>query len=160
MKKEKKEVVCIDDVSYGIEEVKELLQRNEALVTSGEEMGKEITSLKRKIGGFKASNATYAKANGELREKLGKLHHLLKEGDELNEKRIAEIANLNSEIDKLVLHESELVAQASELKKKNKALEADIKQAYGERDQYKANYEHVLSLPWYKRIFLKKPDND
>lgn len=160
MKKEKKEVVCIDDVSYGIEEVKELLQRNEALVTSGEEMGKEITSLKRKIGGFKASNATYVKTNGELREKLGKLHHLIKEGDKLNEKRIAEIESLNKQIDKLVLQVSDLADSVDQLKKDRKVISETLDQVYGERDQYKANYEHVLSLPWYKRIFLKKPDND
>lgn len=178
MKKEKKEVVCIDDVSYGIEEVKELLQRNEALVTSGDEMGKVITSLNRQIGGYKTSNARYKKQVSDrdraislqknnyekqiedLQNQLEKEKAYSKEGNELNEKSIAEIESLNKQIDKLVLQVSDLADSVDQLKKDRKVISETLDQVYGERDQYKANYEHVLSLPWYKRIFLKKPDND
>lgn len=166
--------IVIDGVTYGESEVKELLQRVESLTASGEEMGKVITSLNRQIGGFKTSNASYKKQVSDrdraislqkneydkqiaaLQKKLEKENDYSKEGNEINEKRIAEIESLNKQIDKFVLQVSDLTDAVDQLKKDRKVISESLNQVYGERDQYKANYEHVLSLPWYKRIFLKK----
>lgn len=161
-KKEKSVVyrdIVIDGViTYGESEVKDLLQRIKSLTESGAEMGNVITSMTSQLGGYKASNAQYKKANVGLKEKNRKLHQLNKEGDELNEKRIAEIDSLNKQIDKFVLQVSDLTDEVNQLKKDRKVISEALNQVYGERDQYKANYEHVLSLPWYKRMLLRKPN--
>ena len=59
-------------------------QTIQTLKGDNEELMKENASLKKQISGFKTSNANYKKQIAHLKQ-------LDKEGDELNEKRIAEM---------------------------------------------------------------------
>ena len=98
------------------------------------QLKKTIASLRRKV---------------TLLEKDVQLFKTLdREGDELNEKRIAQIDELKSIVaqlqDKILKYEDTILKQATRLKE----LEGDIRIE-------DANAEYRASLPWYKKIFSR-----
>jgi chromosome segregation ATPase len=162
MKKEKESVIEVGGRAYGKSAVQSLLQRVDAMRTSGEEMGKEITSLKRQIGGFKTSNERYKhqakndalyakhlqeenqKTVSDLEAQLKYARAYAKEADELRktvEEKDRVIAGLQSQI--------------AELNKRIANNEKNIQDLTGERDVAIANYDYVCGLPWYQRMFFK-----
>lgn len=103
----------------------------DVLKRDNEEMGREIISLKRQIGGYKAANERY-------RKDLEKCKKEAEQKDkELNEAREAIKMNKQS------------FDAALDLAKK------EFNDVEGERITLKANIEWYNSLPWYKRIFKK-----
>lgn len=90
----------------------------EAYRLSGEQMGKEIASLKCQNGGLKASNANYRKQVAELKSKVEHYKALCKEGDELYEQA------LGGNEDKLRAFKAEF----EKLTKKSAAMETRIKE--------------------------------
>lgn len=98
------------------------------------EMEKEVSKLKFQIGGFKVSNANYKKQIMELKEKL-------EDCDEQKKKLVSQL----DEKEKVLYGLRSQVTELSEC----------LKNVKDDRELYKANYEHFLSLPWYKRIFAK-----
>lgn len=101
-----------------------------ALRTSGEEMGREITSLKRTIAGQKGRLT-------QLSEELKKCKAYGREADELLEEKDKFIQSLKLQIYGLQDKLEEYSETVEALKKIKNQHEAD------------------LSLPWYKRIFKK-----
>lgn len=146
----------------------------------------ENTSLKRQIGGYKTAKSNYEKkveriTKGSaaviddyaeqvrtLQQELAKAkscaeHYkqLDKEGDELNEKRIAEIETLKTQNEKREKELQSAKVEIQSLKEVNTTLsrqivqlEDSLNEALVQRDDYRANYETIMSMPWYKRIFM------
>ena len=84
-----------------------------------------------------------------------------KEGDELNEKRIAEIETLKTQNEKREKELQSAKVEIQSLKEVNTTLsrqivqlEDSLNEALVQRDDYRTNYETIMSLPWYKRIFM------
>lgn len=101
----------------------------------------EVSSLKQTIGGY---ITCVGKQKKEISELKGKCEILKK----YNEDKYTQICDLE--------------AKNKDLIKKVGALNDNCREYMTERDEakrvsnfYKANYEHFLSLPWYKRIFAK-----
>lgn len=149
----------------------------------------ENTSLKRRIGGYKTAKSTYEKQYFVFKEQIDLLtsamadsseqiktlqqeledakscaeHYkqLDKEGDELNEKRIAEIETLKTQNEKREKELQSAKVEIQSLKEVNTTLsrqivqlEDSLNEALVQRDDYRTNYETIMSLPWYKRIFM------
>ena len=146
----------------------------------------ENTSLKRQIGGYKTAKSNYEKKvekitkssaivideyaeqvrtlQQELAEAKSCAEHykqLDKEGDELNEKRIAEIETLKTQNEKSEKELQSAKVEIQSLKEVNTTLsrqivhlEDSLNEALVQRDDYRANYEAIMSMPWYKRIFM------
>lgn len=154
--KEKKE-----KVSNTEKEVKERQDLIAALRHAGKEMYDELVSLKRQIGGYKTSKTKMEKKIAELQAQVEHYKELDKEGDELNEKRIAEIDFLKSQNEKREKELQSAKVEIKSLKEVNTTLsrqlaqmENSLDEALVQRDDYRTNYETIMSLPWYKRIFL------
>ena len=135
-------------------------QTIQTLKGDNEELMKENVSLKKQISGFKTSNANYKKQIAHLKQ-------LDKEGDELNEKRIAEmdvmqknhlaeVKQLGKEKDEKIAEKDKVVSglqeQVVELIRKNRELES----------KNESNADYITELektvddlrkPWWKKIF-------
>lgn len=125
------------------------------LKASGEEMGKEILTLKKR-------NAALRGLNGKLQKEVEKYKASDREGDELNEKRIAEIEDLNKTLcckDATIELENKTIAglelQVGELTETVKEQANRIEELKGDVAEAKANLDYYKSLPWYKKIFIK-----
>lgn len=149
----------------------------------------ENTSLKRQIGGYKTAKSNYEKKINVFKEQIDLLtsamadsseqikalqrdlvkantaaeHYkqLDKEGDELNEKRIAEIETLKTQNEKREKELQSSKVEIQSLKEVNTTLsrqivqlEDSLNEALVQRDDYRTNYETIMSMPWYKRIFM------
>jgi DNA repair exonuclease SbcCD ATPase subunit len=172
---EKEIVIEYGGRSYGKAAIQDLLQRVDAMRTSGEEMGKEIASLKRQIGGLKTSNANYRKQVEQLKGLVEHYKALDLEGDHLYEDKIAELDNAKKEIMRLQSVRNDVVPKKNydELAEK-----LEIKNAFIEQLQEKAQNLMIdnsklqdtvnmkesviseleetideLSKPWWKKIF-------
>lgn len=132
----------------------ELEKDNNAYKQSGEEMGKEIASLKCQIGGYKASNARYKKQAKNDALYVKSLQNDLEEADEMNEKKAEQIASLNATVDEKDRVIAGLQSQIAELTKRIANNEKNIQDLRGERDVAIANYDYVCGLPWYQRMFF------
>jgi chromosome segregation ATPase len=138
-----------------------------------QELMKENASLKRQIGGFKASNYRYkkqakndalyvkslqndlAKCKKEAQEEVGRIKAYAKEADEMNEKKAEQIASLNATVEEKDRVIAGLQSQIAELNKRIANNEKNIQDLTGERDVAIANYDHICALPWYQRMFFK-----
>jgi chromosome segregation ATPase len=137
-------------------------QTIQTLKGDNQELMKENASLKRQIGGFKASNDRYKKqAKNDalyvksLQNEVDRIKAYAKKADELNEKKAEQIASLNATVDEKDLVIAGLQSQISELNKRIANNEKNIQDLTGERDVAIANYDYVCGLPWYQRMFFK-----
>ena len=157
-----------------LEENKKLKSQNESLRISGEEMGKEIVSLRASIASYKSAN-TRLKANSEKvkKELQDVVNGLRKTSNELSEVNTAKdakykesintINDLQGKLDEMHRLHDEMVKQNEYIKDLNK--EATTKIAYVNRENkelsnkvtcLKANKDWYNNLPWYKKIFVNK----
>ena len=113
----------------------------QTLKGDNQELMKENASLKRQIGGFKASNYRYKKQakNDALYVKSLK-----------NE--VARIKDYVEEKDRVI---AGLQLQITELNKRIANNQNIIQDLKGERDFAIARYDYVCGLPWYQRMFFK-----
>lgn len=142
--------------------IMELKEKCAALTTSGEEMGREINLLKETLGGYRTSNANYRRHIDALKEKVEHLTVLNREGDELNERRIAEIERLKVMLcskDTTIERKDKVIAglqsQVQELNEAIKEQTDRIVKLKGYAAIAEANLEYYQSLPWYKKLFKK-----
>ena len=144
-------------------------QTIQTLKGDNQELMKENASLKRKIGGFKASNnrckkqakndALYVKSLQNLLEdaqdEVDRIKTYAKKSDEKNEKKAEQIASLNATVEGKDRVIAGLKSKIAELNKRIANNEKNIQDLTGERDVAIANYEYVCGLPWYQRMFFK-----
>jgi chromosome segregation ATPase len=153
---EKEIVIEYGGRSYGKAAIQDLLQRVDAMRTSGEEMGKEIASLKRQIGGLKTSNVNYKKQVEKLKAEVEHYKALDKEGDELYEGKIAEIEEIKKrhygELKEKQRVTDGLSAQVHELIEKNRELETKVSVNNEYIVELEATIEE-LEKPWWKKLF-------
>ena len=135
-----------------LEENKQLKEKCAALVSVNEEMGKEISTLKKSNAGLKGYNGILNGKLTDAEKKVAQLKALCKEGDELNESRISEIENLKAVIAEKEKAIAGLQSQVCGLK--NKVTEAE-ETARKERLR-SSDLEDLLEYeqrPWWKKIF-------
>jgi chromosome segregation ATPase len=148
-------------------------QTIQTLKGDNQELMKENASLKRQIGGFKASNYRYekqakndalyvkslqndlAKCKKEAQEEVGRIMAYAKEADELNEKKAEQITSLNATVDEKDRVIAGLKSLIAGLNKRIANNEKNIHDLTIERNVAIANYDYVCGLPWYKRMFFK-----
>lgn len=153
MKKEKKDVASQvrSDVTL-LEENKQLKEKCAALVSSGEEMGKEIATLKKSNAGLKGHNGILNGKLTDAEKEVARLKALCKEGDELNESRISEIENLNAVIAEKEKAIAGLQSQVCELKHKVTEAEETARAEKLRSSELEDSLEYE-KLPWWKKIF-------
>lgn len=138
-------------------------QTIQTLKGDNEELMKENASLKKQISGFKTSNANYKKQIAHLKQ-------LNKEGDELNEKRIAEMdvmkKNHLAEIKQLVQTIKEKDEKIAEKNKVVNGLQEQVRELIQKKNKLEAeaaaNKDYITELestvedirkPWWKKFF-------
>lgn len=125
--------------------------------------------LKKKCEDFAASNIRigakvggYAKKNAELKSDLLTLkNELAKVQQELMETKCRykeELQKYEDFDEKNAESINSLYRQIDGLKKELKQASIDFVDMKGQKDFYEANYNYVMDLPWYKRIFAKKKE--
>lgn len=153
-----------------MEKEQDMQKTIDVLKKAGEEMGREIISLKHQITGHKAANERYRKDLEKCKEKVSRLQVELdnakaygKEADELNEQKAQRIATLD---DALKSAKANIVELSRELDATNDALSTAHEQvalvSQTNKDlsdkicDYEAQFDWYNNLPWYKKIFVKK----
>jgi chromosome segregation ATPase len=138
-------------------------QTIQTLKGDNEELMKENASLKKQISGFKTSNANYKKQIAHLKQ-------LDKEGDELNEKRIAEMdvmqKNHLAEVKQLGQSIKEKDEKIAEKDKVVNGLQEQVRELIQKKNKLEAeaaaNKDYITELeatvedlrkPWWKKIF-------
>lgn len=131
-----------DEMQKEIERLESLI---EAYKKSGMEMGREITTLKHQLAGSKGRNKQVSQQIVELRNLVEHYRQLDLEGDELNEKRIAEIEEKNKVI-------AGLNSQVTDLSAKLNRAWVTLKERHEEISALK---EQVTDLkrPWWQKLF-------
>lgn len=155
----------------------------DVLKKEGEVMGREIISLKRQIGGYKAANDRYRKDLEKCKKEVYCLHAELnkeraygKEGDELNEQKAQRIDTLEKALDDMTEQRG---AAIKDVEKVNE-LNAELSKKLADKDDalstareqistmsqnnkdlsdeicaLQAQIDWYNNLPWYKKIFVK-----
>ena len=135
----------------------------QTLKGDNEELMKENASLKKQISGFKTSNANYKKQIAHLKQ-------LDKEGDELNEKRIAEMdvmqKNHLAEVKQLGQSIKEKDEKIAEKDKVVNGLQEQVRELIQKKNKLEAeaaaNKDYITELeatvedlrkPWWKKFF-------
>ena len=138
-------------------------QTIQTLKGDNEELMKENASLKKQISGFKTSNANYKKQIAHLKQ-------LDKEGDELNEKGIAEMdvmkKNHLAEVKQLEQSIKEKDEKIAEKDKVVNGLQEQVRELIQKKNKLEAeaaaNKDYITELedtiedlrkPWWKKIF-------
>ena len=147
-------------------------QTTQTIKSDIQELMKENASLKRQIGGFKASNYRYKKqakndalyvkslqndlkkCKKEAQDEVGRIKAYAKEAGEMNVKKAEQIASLNATVEEKDHVIAVLQSQIAELNKRIANNEKNIQELTGERDVAIANYDYVCRLPWYQRMFF------
>ena len=153
--KKKEEVVSLSKHNELARDYDEMKEKCDDLVKNGVEMGERIVSLKKEIASLKGQNT-------RLKRDVEHYKQLDKEGDELNERRIAEIDDLKDKLKEAerCVHGKERVIdglndQAMGLRETILTQEALIKDLRGDLTAYEANTEWFNALPWWKKMFTK-----
>lgn len=127
---------------------------------SGEEMGMEIISLKRQNAGLKGQNTLLRNQIKELQKRVEHYKALDLEGDELNEKRIAENESLMNEIrevnkqlktaeDQCAIAKKSAMRKQEEIEKWKDKLSDQL----NENSKLRSIIREYEEMPWYKRLF-------
>ena len=116
------------------------------------ELEGEIVSLKRKLGGFKKSNANYRKQVEQLKGQVEHNKGLYIEVDELYKKKIAEFEELQNQLDIANLTIGELRGQIASYN--NQILEYKDRIA-SLQEENNGLYDAIEyeQKPWWKKIF-------
>lgn len=125
-----------------------------------EELAQKCAELKQKNIQIGAKLGGYVKKNKEL---LSDIETLKIELQKVQNELLTTKCRYKEELEKYELYDEKNSASINDLYRQIEHLKNELKQASkdyvdmcGERDFYKANYEYVMDLPWYKRIFAKK----
>lgn len=165
-----------------MEKEQDLQKTIDVLKKDNEEMGREIISLKRQIGGYKAANERYRKDLEKCKKEVYCLHAELnkeraygKEADELNEQKAQRIDTLEKALDDMTEQRGAAIKDVekvnelnAELSKKlaatNNALSTAHEQvalvSQNNKDladeicACKAQIDWYNNLPWYKKFFV------
>lgn len=127
---------------------------------AGEEMGMEIISLKRQNAGLKGQNTLLRNQIKELQKRVEHYKALDLEGDELNEKRIAENESLMNEIrevnkqlknaeDQCAIAKTSAMRKQEEIEKWKDKLSDQL----NENSKLRSIIREFEEMPWYKRLF-------
>ena len=126
----------------------------------GEEMGMEIISLKRQNAGLKGQNTLLRNQIKELQKRVEHYKALDLEGDELNEKRIAENESLMNEIREVnkQLKNAEdqcAIAKTSAFRKQEEVekWKDKLSDQLNENSKLRSIIREYEEMPWYKRLF-------
>jgi len=153
--KKKEEVVSLSKHNELARDYDEMKEKCDALVKNGTEMGEKIVSLKKEIASLKGQNT-------RLKRDVEHYKQLNKEGDELNEQRIAEINDLKDklkEAERCVRGKDRVIDglndQTLGLRETILTQETLIKDLRGDLKAYEANTDWFNALPWWRKPFAK-----
>lgn len=126
----------------------------------GEEMGMDIISLKRQNAGLKGQNTLLRNQIKELQKRVEHYKALDLEGDEMNEKRIAENESLMNEIREVSkqLKSAEdqcAIAKTSAMRKQEEVekWKDKLSDQLNENSKLRSIIREYEEMPWYKRLF-------
>lgn len=126
----------------------------EILKEDNQTLIKHVSSLYRKIGGYKRANSYYKELNENLKKEISIIKDYAKEGDELNENKAETILELRKETegkDKII---NGLQDQVLELRRQLCESKTKINELTTERDIAIGDYNNMCKIPWYKRFFM------
>ena len=166
-----------------MEKEQDMQKTIDVLKKEGEVMGREIISLKRQIGGYKAANDRYRKDLEKCKKEVYCLHTELnkekaygKEADELNEQKAQSIDTLKEALDDMTEQRGAAIKDVEKVNELNAELSKKLadkddvlstareqiaatsqknKDLHDEICACKAQIDWYNNLPWYKKIFVK-----
>ena len=129
------------------EKIKDLEQRIAMMDADNSALCADLEHWKKVAAGLKGHNRQLAK----------RVEHYKKldlEGDELYEKRLAEIDRLKSSVEEKEATIAGLQSQVKEMSETLRKQANRIEELKGELSVSEANIEYYKSLPWWKKIFV------
>lgn len=143
--------------------VEEETKKAAAFKKTADEIETKYITANKKLGGLVRSNNVYQALTNELKDNIKSLEQLVKkleeknkklvelcnEGDELNEQKAAVIDEKNKVI-------NGLHSEVDALNRQYNKMAQDIIALTYARNDFEKKYLSVITLPWYKRIFLKR----
>ena len=130
------------------EKIKDLEERIAMMDADNSALCTDLEHWKKVAAGLKGHNRQLAKRVKHYRQ-------LDLEGDELYEKRLAEIDCLKSSIEE---KDATIAGLESQISKMSQAMQEQANRIgglKGDVDVSEANLEYYMSLPWWKKIFTK-----
>ena len=128
------------------EKIKDLEERIAMMDADNSALCTDLEHWKKVAAGLKG----YSK---QLEKRVEHYKQLDLEGDELYEKRLAEIDCLKSSIEE---KDATIAGLESQVKKMSETIKGQvdrIEELKGDAAVAEANLEHYMSLPWWKKIF-------
>ena len=129
------------------EKIKDLEQRLVIMQESDAALCAELQHWKKVAAGLKGHNK-------QLAERVEHYKQLDLEGDELYEKRLAEIDRLKSSIEEKDTTIAGLESQVKEMSETLRKQASRIEELKGELSVAEANLDYYKSLPWWRKIFV------
>ena len=130
------------------EKIKDLEERIAMMDADNSALCTDLEHWKKVAAGLKGRNK-------QLAERVEHYRQLDLEGDELYEKRLAEIDRLKSSIEEKDATIAGLESQISKMSQAMREQANRIEGLKGDVDVSEANLEYYMSLPWWKKIFTK-----
>ena len=128
--------------------IKDLEERIAAMDASDSALCADLAHWKKVAAGLKGHNR-------QLEKRVEHYRQLDLEGDELYEKRLAEIDGLKSSIKEKDATIAGLESQISKMSETMREHSNRIECLKGDVAVAEANLEYYKSLPWYKKIFKR-----
>ena len=129
------------------EKIKDLEERIAIMDATDSALCTDLEHWKKVAAGLKGHNRQLAKRVEHYKQ-------LDLEGDELYEKRLAEIDRLKSSIEEKEATIAGLQSQVKEMSETLRKQANRIEELKGELSVSEANIEYYKSLPWWKKIFV------
>ena len=130
------------------EKIKDLEERIAIMQATDSELCAELAHWKKVAAGLKGHNK-------QLAERVEHYKQLDLEGDELYEKRLAEIDSLKSSIEEKDATINGLESQINKMSETMRDQSNRIERLKCDVGVAEANLEYYKSLPWWKKIFKK-----
>ena len=130
------------------EKIKDLEQRIAMMDADNSALCADLEHWKKVAAGLKGHNRQLAKRVEHYKQ-------LDLEGDELYEKRLAEIDRLKSSVEEKEATIAGLESQISKMSETMREQSNRIECLKGDVGVAEANLEYYKSLPWYKKIFKR-----
>jgi len=128
------------------EKIKDLEERIAMMDADNSALCTDLEHWKKVAAGLKGRNK-------QLVERVEHYKQLDLEGDELYEKRLAEIDCLKSSIEEKDATIAGLESQVKKISETIKEQAVRIEELKGDAAIAEANLEYYMSLPWWKKIF-------
>lgn len=137
-----------EDFERLVSEKADAYDENDVLKSKLAQKENEVRGLKSDVAALRQTIGGYITVVGKQKKEITEL----KGKCEMLQKYLSDATAQNAD---LIDKKNEILKTSQKTDKENDELKREKEEAKRVSNFYKANYEHFLSLPWWKRIFAK-----